>query len=54
MLCQQIGDLVDFMMRDKFAFAEYRTSADASKAITELDGKFVRGIRITAEYAKNK
>lgn len=42
------------MIKETFAFAEYKTEYDASKALMELDGRYIHGIRIIAEYAKSK
>lgn len=53
-LCQQYGNLVDFMMKETYAFAEYSSDLDAKKAVIELDGRFVNGHRIMAEPAKAK
>lgn len=35
-------------------FQEYATLAEAEKAIIDLDGKYLAGQRIIAEYAKPK
>lgn len=53
-ICTQFGQLIDFMVKDKYAFAEYATDADAKKAVMGLDGRFFNGVRITAEPAKSK
>lgn len=37
-----------------FYFEEYATLAEAEKAIIDLDGKYLVGQRIIAEYAKPK
>lgn len=53
-LCSQYGTMVDFMMKETYAFAEYVSDLDAKKAVIELDGRFVNGHRIMAEPAKAK
>lgn len=53
-LCLQYGTIVDFMMKETYAFAEYANDLDAKKAVIELDGRFVNGHRIMAEPAKAK
>lgn len=35
--------MVDFMIKDKYAFAEYATDMDARKAVIGLDGRYVNG-----------
>lgn len=42
------------MLKETYAFAEYANEYDAGKAIMELDGRSIKGIRIMAEYAKSK
>lgn len=53
-ICTQFGQLIDFMIKEKYAFAEYATDIEAKKAVMGLDGRFINGQRITAEPAKSK
>jgi len=43
--------MVEFSYKGRYAFIQYEESADASKAIREMDDKRIAGVRIAVELA---
>jgi len=53
-VCSQHGNILDFLMKEQYAFVEYANEIEAQTAIKEMDGMFFNGQRIIAEFAKPK
>lgn len=68
-VCQQFGNVVDFLQKDNFAFVQYASDKEAQDALIELDGSLfsrpsftqfsftgrsISGQRIIAEIALAK
>lgn len=43
--------MTEFSYKGRYAFIQYEDSADASKAIKEMDDKRISGVRIAVELA---
>ena len=52
--CSKQGTILDFLLKEQYAFVEYETESEAKKAVVELDGRCLNGQRIIAEFAKPK
>jgi len=40
---QKYGNVVDFLMKDTYAFVEYSNENEAKNALIELDGRVING-----------
>lgn len=52
--CAKYGEIIDFLMKDQYAFVEYSSESEAKRAVVELDGRCILGQRLIAEFAKPK
>jgi len=48
------GDIVDILMKDDFAFVEYKNPESAATAIKEMNGHQVGTTRLVVEVARPK
>lgn len=48
---KRFGPIKEFSYKGKYAFIDYEESADAARAVKEMDDEYINRVRITVEAA---